>query len=270
MQRLPVDSSDLVSIGYDAKERVLEIEFKENRIYQYLDVEPEVYERFMRTDSYGEFFFAQINKHYRYKRVNGASKDIGASPKLAFISGNGHKFRDLKAVCDPLGIEVEQLDLPVDEIQSHDTEKIALHKAKQAYKLAGRPVIVQDTFWNILALRGFPGAFMSYVGEWLKPEDILALMAGKPDRTIIRTHTVVYYDGKRSKIFSKDFTGTLSHEPRGNSRYIIDQLVITTGQTMTNAEVREATGESSISPQESAWQDFAKWYNLQRRLGKVA
>ncbi len=269
MQRIAVDSSDIVSIGYDAKEQVLEIEFKEDRIYQYLDVAPDVYERFMRADSYGEFFFAHINKHYRYKRINSSGQKSKTPEKLAFVTGNPYKFRDLQHALSAFDIEVEQLDLPINEIQSHDTEKIALHKAKHAHQLAGRPVVVQDTFWNILALRGFPGAFMNYVGEWLKAEDLLALMEGKSDRTIIRTHTVVYHDGKRSKVFSKDFVGEITAQPRGNSRYIIDTVVVSAGQTLTNAQIREQSGASSIPVEESAWYEFAKWYNLQRRLGKV-
>jgi non-canonical purine NTP pyrophosphatase (RdgB/HAM1 family) len=237
MQRLPVESTDIVSIGYDAKSRTLEIEFKEGRIYQYFDVEPDIYQRFTRAESYGEYFFASINKHYRYKRVNDAKKSQKLD-KLAFVTANEYKFRDLQKALAEFDIEIERLELPVDEIQSHDTEKIALHKAKEAYKLAGRPVVVQDTFWNILALKGFPGAFMSYMCDWLRAEDLFALMQGKDERTIIRTHSVVYYDGKRSKIISKDFVGTLATEPRGESRYMIDTVVITAGQTKTNAEVR--------------------------------
>ena len=269
MQRLPVESSDLVAIGYDPKTRILEIEFKEGRLYQYLEVEPAVYERFMRTDSYGEYFYAHINKHYRYKRVGDAPTGTPAASKLAFVTGNEYKFRDALAALEPFGITLEQLSLPVDEIQSHDTEKIAVHKAKEACKLAGRPVIVQDTFWNILALRGFPGAYMNYVGDWLKAEDFMALMSGKSDRTVIRTHTVVYCDGKRTKVFAKDFMGTIANEPRGKSKYVIDEIVINAGQTRTLAEIREQEGKSSIHPEESAWAAFAKWYNLQRRLGKV-
>ncbi len=263
MRRLPVESSDLVSIGYNPKEQILEIEFKENRIYQYLDVEPDVYERFMRTNSYGEYFHAHINKYYRYRRIE--EQEYHVSEKLALVTSNAHKFRDLRDVLEPFGIEVEQLDLPVDEIQSHDGEKIALHKAKQAYKLAGRPVVVQDTFWNILALRGFPGAYMRHVAEWFKPEDFLALMADKTDRTVIRTHMVVYYDGKRSKVFPKDFMGTLATEPRGKG-LSIDQLVISAGQTQTIAEIREVEGKSSIPPELSAWHDFAKWYRVRQRM----
>jgi len=269
MQRLPVDSTDIVSIGYDPKTHVLEIEFKENRIYQYFEVEPHVHQLFMQADSYGEYFYGTINKYYRYERVK---QDTGAAPRpqnIALVTGNPHELHDLQAACEPFGIEVEQLDVPTQELQSHDPQEIAVHKAKHAYKLAGRPILVQDTFWNILALHGFPGAYMRYVSEWLKPEDFLALMQGKTERTVIRTHTVVYCDGKRTKIFSKDFTGVIANEPHG-SGVAIDQIVVDAGQTRTIAEIRSSGGESSIAPEDSAWHEFAKWYNLQKRLGRAA
>jgi non-canonical purine NTP pyrophosphatase (RdgB/HAM1 family) len=268
VQRLSVDSTDIVSIGYDPKARVLEIEFKEGRIYQYTDVAADVYERFMRADSYGGYFNSFINGHYRYDRVKEDNEQKPAAQSVAFVSGNADKLRALLAACEPFGIEVEQVDLPIDEIQSHDPEKIALHKAKQAHKLAGRPVLVQDTYWNILALRGFPGAYMHHVADWLRPEDFLALLSRKPDRTVIRTHTLVYYDGKRSKVFSRDFTGVIIDEPRGKG-HSIEQLVVTSGQTRTNAEISETKQDFSIPTEETAWHEFAKWYNLQRRLGKV-
>lgn len=267
MHRLPVESSDIISIGYDAKERVLEIEFKEGRVYQYFEVEPDVYERFLRADSYGEYFHAHILKHYRYKRVYDGGQPA-ASGKLAFVTGNARKFRDLQLACERYGIEVEQLDLPVNEIQSHDPEKIAVQKAKSAYKLADRPVLVGDSFWNILALRGFPGAYMSYVAGWLKAEDFLALMSGKSDRTIICTDTIVYFDGKQSKAFSENVTGKITDHPRGKGRVSLDQIVVIDGQTQTIAEIEDSQGQSSVDPGSSIYGQFAKWYNLQRRFGK--
>ena len=44
LQRLPVDSSSLASIGYSAAERVLEVEFRHGAVYRYLKVAPETYE----------------------------------------------------------------------------------------------------------------------------------------------------------------------------------------------------------------------------------
>jgi len=269
MKRLPVESSDIVSIGYDAKAQVLEIEFKENRIYQYLDVEQRVYDLFMKTDSFGEYFFAHINKHYRYKKVTDTPQLSDQLGKLAFVTGNPHKFKDMQLALEPFGIEVEQLHLPVDEIQSHDAEEVAIKKAKTAYKLAGdRPVVVNDAHWNILALRGFPGAYMHYMNDWLKPEDFLALMTDKKDRTVIGTDVLVYHDGKRTKVFNETFRGKIIHEPRGEGASIA-QVVIIEGHEHTIAEVRNKEGRSSIDPRQTSWGEFAKWYNLQRRLGKA-
>lgn len=264
MQRLPVESSDIVSIGYDPKASVLEIEFKEGRVYQYFDVAPDVHERFMRADSYGEFFFAHITKHYRYKRVTTV---VSAAPStLAFVTGNLRKMRDLQTACAPYGIEVEQLDLPVEEIQSHDPAHIALSKAKQAYKLAGRPVIVNDTSWNILALRGFPGGYMSYVADWLRAEDFLALLADKKDRTVGYTDILVYYDGKRSKSFTRMEWGTIINEPRGTG-VSIDRIVVLQGRTKTIAEI-ENEGTAGADQSQAIWDDFARWYSLQRRIAR--
>jgi XTP/dITP diphosphohydrolase len=270
MQRLPVESTDIVSIGYDPKVRVLEIEFHGGRIYQYRDVEPDVHQHFMRADSHGLFFNSSINGRYRYNRVDQADKQGKNPAAVAFITGNTRKYRDLQQACEPFGIDVEQLELPVDEIQSSDPADIALKKAKQAYKLAGkRPVIAQDAFWNILALRGFPGAYMSEVTQWLSAGDFLKLMEGKTERTIFCKDTLVYYDGKRSKMFAQDYQGTITEEPRGKGHFSIEKIVIMDGQNKTIAEAEDQHGVSPVAGDGSIWNEFAKWYNLQRRLGKA-
>lgn len=69
MQRKPVDSTDLVAVGYDAATRTLEVEFKGNRVYHYLDVPPDVYDGLMRAESHGTYFYAYIITYYRYRRV---------------------------------------------------------------------------------------------------------------------------------------------------------------------------------------------------------
>jgi len=268
MQRIPVESSDIVAIGYDEKERILEIEFKENRIYRYIDVEASIYDRFLKADSYGQYFYAFINGHYRYKRLEQNGEPTARQP-LAFVTGNKRKFQDMCAACQPHGIDIEQVILPVDEIQSHDPEKIAVHKAKEAFRLARRPVVVNDAFWNIIALKGFPGAFMSYMNDWLKAEDLLRLMEGKADRTSICIETLVYYDGKRSKIFNQTYTGKIIAEVRAGFQPIA-QVTVIDGDTQTIGEIIDANnGRYHGTFEENLWQDFAKWYKMQQRLKLV-
>jgi XTP/dITP diphosphohydrolase len=267
MKRTPVDSSDVVSIGYDSSERTLELEFHDNRIYRYSDVPQDIYDAFLRADSYGGYFNSYINGYYRYRKIEASTQDKPTS--LAFVTGNQRKFRDMLHALEPLGIEVEQLKLEIDEIQSDDGTKVALAKAKAAFRMAGRPVVINDSYWSIPTLKGFPGAYMSSVAKWLTAEDFLRLMEGKTDRSICCTENLVYYDGKRSKVFSRDYWGNFIHEPRGETQHDIDKVIVLNGQEQTIAENERQNDRSSIDPSDSIWHEFAKWYNLQRKLKRA-
>jgi XTP/dITP diphosphohydrolase len=263
MKRIPVDSSDVVAIGYDAKERILEIEFQEGRIYRYLEVPQDIYDHFVKADSYGGYFNSYINGYFRYRKVEEGGKKFDG---ITFVTGNKQKVEYLRQACEPFSIPVEQLELEIDEIQSEDPEKVAIYKAKDAYRLAKRPVIVQDTFWSIAALGGFPGAYMAHVTKWFKPEDWLALMANKNDRTVTNTGVIVYYDGKKTKIFSKSRGGVLIEEARGGaSGTSFGHVVIMNGFDKTLAEFADE-GKIAYKEDEAVWHDFAKWYNMQRKL----
>lgn len=70
MDRTPVTSSTVASIGYDAQTQTLEVEFtKEGRIYQYFDVPKAVHNAFLASDSKGRFLASQIKGVYRYARL---------------------------------------------------------------------------------------------------------------------------------------------------------------------------------------------------------
>lgn len=70
MDRIPVNSSNIVSIGYDKESQMLEIEFKTRRIYRYSSVPPHVYASLMRSDSHGKYFLMHIHNVYSYVEVN--------------------------------------------------------------------------------------------------------------------------------------------------------------------------------------------------------
>ena len=74
MHRDPVDSSVIRSIGYDEGRRVLEVEFRTGRLYQYLGVPPAVYRDLLRAESIGEFFNHQVRREYRAVEITSGSK----------------------------------------------------------------------------------------------------------------------------------------------------------------------------------------------------
>jgi hypothetical protein len=69
MDRKPISSSTIASIGYDTKTLTLEIEFVNGNIYQYFDVPESVHAEFVNSPSHGQFLTAQIKGHYRYAKL---------------------------------------------------------------------------------------------------------------------------------------------------------------------------------------------------------
>lgn len=61
MEREPVSSSLVESVGYDPDEEMLEVELKNGRVYQYLEVSESTYQEFLAADSLGRYF----NRHIR-------------------------------------------------------------------------------------------------------------------------------------------------------------------------------------------------------------
>ncbi|WP_132058720.1 KTSC domain-containing protein [Halorussus amylolyticus] len=67
--RTPVASSSIRSVGYDADERALEIEFQSGGIYRYADVSQETYEGLVSASSQGSYFHENLRGEYDYRRV---------------------------------------------------------------------------------------------------------------------------------------------------------------------------------------------------------
>jgi len=68
MNRIPVSSSNINSIGYDRQSRVLEVEFSSGDVYQYFDVPEHLYNVLMGTSSKGQFLNEHIKYNFRYQK----------------------------------------------------------------------------------------------------------------------------------------------------------------------------------------------------------
>jgi hypothetical protein len=69
MERQPVKSTNVKSVGYDAEEKVLEVEFKSGGIYQYAGVQPEMYAELLEADSVGRFISQVVRAGRRGLRI---------------------------------------------------------------------------------------------------------------------------------------------------------------------------------------------------------
>lgn len=70
MERRPVRSSMLASVGYDRAASTLEVAFVGGGIYQYFEVPTDIYVGLMSASSHGTYFDAHVKQAgYRYTKV---------------------------------------------------------------------------------------------------------------------------------------------------------------------------------------------------------
>jgi hypothetical protein len=65
----------VLSAGYDAVSRELEIEFASGRVYRFEDVPQSVYEWLLRAPSKGGYVTRMINRRYAYRDVTEGAAD---------------------------------------------------------------------------------------------------------------------------------------------------------------------------------------------------
>ena len=72
MQRIPVDSSSIATIGYAPQDRVLEVEFRHSgEIYRYFDVTDKQHTAFLAAESKGTYLNQVFKtRGYRYIRIS--------------------------------------------------------------------------------------------------------------------------------------------------------------------------------------------------------
>lgn len=71
MNLVTVDSSMVHAVGYDAEAEEMEVIFTSGKIYRYVDVPADVYDRLLKADSIGQFmnaFVIDVYQDYQVRR----------------------------------------------------------------------------------------------------------------------------------------------------------------------------------------------------------
>ncbi len=69
MDRQPVSSSIIESIGYDPSTAILEVEFAEGGLYEYFMVPHSTYIGLLRSGSKGRFFGEFVRNKYQFRKI---------------------------------------------------------------------------------------------------------------------------------------------------------------------------------------------------------
>ncbi len=157
--------------------------------------------------------------------------------EIYFITGNKHKYLEVKPIAERYGFRIIQYSGEKIEIQSNDLLKIAKVAALNAYLKLDKPVLVEDAGLFIKALNGFPGPYSSYVFKTIGYHGILELLRGVSDRTAyFRSAAVLIYEPFIVSI-EAEVKGYIVHEPRGDKGFGFDPIFVPEGSTKTFAEM---------------------------------
>ena len=102
--------------------------------------------------------------------------------KLKVITSNPGKVAEYQRSFDHLGIEMEHLRLPYDEVQTSDLAEVVDKGMDEIISKGVRNFIVDDSGLFVDALKGFPGVWSAYAQKTIGNKGILKLMEGVEDR----------------------------------------------------------------------------------------
>lgn len=153
---------------------------------------------------------------------------------VTFITGNQGKADALAAW---LGLDIAHQKLELDEIQSVDMRKVAEHKARQAYDILQKPILVEDVGLIFDALGGLPGPFIKWFVEYTGLEATAKLLDGFSDKSATAICTWAYFDGQQLQFIEGRQPGTIASEPRGRGGWGWDKIFIPKGSSITRGEM---------------------------------
>lgn len=184
--------------------------------------------------------------------------------EILFVTGNAGKFKLVNNSIKELdsSIILTQIDIDVPEIQSLDTQEVAILKAKEAFKILKKPLLIDDGGIFLEQYNNFPGALSKYIFQGIGLEGIWKLAKDNPKANF--TAFLVYIDNIDSyKVFTGTITGRLV-EPRGPVQDLslpYREIFIPDGSDKLLSEIKDTEEGKKYRHRFKATQEFINWFN---------
>lgn len=186
---------------------------------------------------------------------------------IIFATTNIGKASALKTLLAAHGIEVHQVEVDLVEPQADSVVEVAQNKVKQAVKLLGKPVVVEDSGFAIEALNGFPGVYIKYALATIGMEGLLRLAAPFPTRSCCFVSAICYAtpEGIQHTFVDNSAIGTLASAvdptPAKNSWSELWRVFIPDGydETLSRFTADEQAALMQRWQVGSVYGQFARW-----------
>jgi XTP/dITP diphosphohydrolase len=176
-----------------------------------------------------------------------------------FVTTNPNKLREANEIGVEYDIRFNQIQEDYPELRSEDVTEVAIRKAEDAFKIVGKPIIVEDSGIFIDALSGFPGTISAYAFKTLGMKGLLKLLEQSDDRKASMRTVIAYCDGENTKTFLGETKGRIAEEvKKASGGFGYDPFFIPEDQNQTFAENPEY--KKIVSHRTRAFRKFCEWY----------
>jgi len=186
--------------------------------------------------------------------------------ELYFVSNNLDKYSEIKSMSNDkiIGLDLKFCKQDIIEIQDEKIEKIAIEKAKSAYNIVKKPIIIEDDGLFIKSLNGFPGQYSKFILKSIGNIGIIRLLKGSSDRSAYFKSIFVYNDGIIVKVFHGKIIGNISSTiTEGGWGYdpIFIPLNRNNKKGITFAKLSQTNKKNELSHRRIAFHKLIKWFN---------
>lgn len=184
---------------------------------------------------------------------------------LYYATTNQDKYNKAAKFLAKYDVIVEQVALELDELQTFDQIELVTKKAKAAFEILQKPVLVSDDCWSIPALRGFPNVNMKQCNHYLIAEDWLRLMQGIEDRRIDMIANLAFCkcnindkNDSEVKVWSYTDPSVFLNEKKGHhEKSHILEVIARIGETRSVAEAL-AVGDIREVAKPEIWKELSE------------
>ncbi|UCF59532.1 MAG: XTP/dITP diphosphatase [Candidatus Bathyarchaeota archaeon] len=178
-----------------------------------------------------------------------------------FVTGNIHKFNEVRHVLAKYKVATALLRAKASEIQDDNIENIAKASVRDAVERCRLPIFVEDAGLFIDALNGFPGPYSSYMYRTIGIKGILKLMKEVEKRNAYFHSVIAFCSPKESpKCFHGKVKGKISQEERGNSGFGFDPIFKPSDSPNRTFAEMATEEKNKFSHRAQALRKFAEWY----------
>ena len=186
--------------------------------------------------------------------------------EIYFVSNNLNKYSEIKSMLDDkiIDLDLKFCKQDIIEIQDEKIENIAIEKAKSAYNIVKKPIIIEDDGLFINSLNGFPGQYSKFISKSIGNKGIIRLLKSSSDRSAFFKSIFVYNDGIIAKLFYGKINGKISSTiTTGGWGYdpIFIPLKRNNKNGITFAKLSQTNKKNELSHRRIAFYKFINWFN---------